>query len=48
MINRILEGSMPRDAGCSGDPEADAANPACLTADQIALVQEWVDAGAPE
>jgi len=47
-ILRIKDGSMPLGAGCSGDPATDAGNAACLTADEQALVQAWVDAGAPE
>ena len=48
VIVRIKDGSMPFGKGCTGDPAADASNPACLTADEQATVQAWVDAGQPE
>ena len=47
-IKRIKDGTMPIGGGCSGDPATDSGNSACLTADEQATVQAWVDAGAPE
>ncbi len=44
----IQAGEMPQGAGCSGDPAQDAGNSACLTADQQATVQTWIDEGMPE
>ena len=47
-LQRIQAGSMPLGAGCSGDPATDAANGACLTAEQQQTIQDWIDAGMPE
>lgn len=46
-LARILDGSMPQGAGCTGDPATDAGNDACLDADELAIVQAWIDAGQP-
>ena len=48
MLIRILNGSMPRLAGCSGNPAADAANASCITSEELDLIESWVTAGAPE
>jgi len=42
---RILDGSMPVASGCTGDPTADAGNPACLTAAEQALITAWINDG---
>jgi hypothetical protein len=42
---RIQNGTMPQGAGCSGDPTADAGNPACLDAPEQALIQARIDDG---
>ncbi len=48
-ILRIKNGSMPLGTQCTGDPDQDAENSdGCLTADEQATVQAWVDAGLPE
>jgi hypothetical protein len=47
-IVRIRSGDMPEGAGCTGIPDQDAANPACLTQLEQDLVQAWIDAGLPE
>ena len=39
---RIASGSMPLD-GCTLDSSA-----ACITSDDLAVIQEWLDADAPE
>lgn len=44
-IVRIHEGGMPRGAGCTGDPAADAANPACLDAAEQTTIEAWVAGG---
>ncbi|NNF17948.1 MAG: hypothetical protein HKN70_14485 [Gammaproteobacteria bacterium] len=45
---RIQNGSMPRGAGCTGDPVLDVGNSACLSADQQFIIQAWIDGGLPE
>lgn len=47
-IVRIQSGEMPQGAGCTGDPAQDAGIADCLTADQQALLQTWIDTGLPE
>lgn len=42
---RIQAGQMPAGRGCSGNPETDAANSACLTAAQQATLKAWIDGG---
>ncbi len=42
---RIQAGQMPLGRGCSGNPETDAANDACLTAAQQATLKAWIDDG---
>lgn len=46
-LDRILNGTMPPGAACTGDPVADEGTAACLTADELDLVEAWVDAGQP-
>lgn len=48
MLVLVQMGTMPLGRGCSGDPEADADNSACLTAEEQASLESWVAAGAPE
>lgn len=45
---RIDDGTMPRGRGCTGDPELDAANASCLSAEQHAALSAWIAAGWPE
>lgn len=42
---RILDGSMPVGAGCTGNPALDVGNPACLTASEIAVITAWIQEG---
>ncbi|MHB8879840.1 MAG: hypothetical protein ACYC8T_39630 [Myxococcaceae bacterium] len=42
---RIQEGSMPFNAGCTGDPAQDSANAACLTAAEQQTLQAWISGG---
>lgn len=42
---RIQSGEMPMGFGCTGDPKMDAGDEACLTADEQALIQTWIDDG---
>lgn len=42
---RIKDGSMPMGQGCTGDPAADAGNPACLTKAEQDLIQAWITGG---
>ena len=44
-IEQIQSGYMPLGKGCSGDPATDAAKPACLTAQDQATIQAWIDDG---
>ena len=44
-LTRILSGSMPRGAGCTGDPALDAGNARCLTAAEQATIRAWIDGG---
>jgi hypothetical protein len=44
---RILNGSMPDGAGCSGNPVADSGNANCLTQEEQDTLQDWIDAGQP-
>ncbi len=46
-LTRILNGSMPQAAGCTGDPATDAGNAACLDATDLAIIEDWIDAGQP-
>jgi hypothetical protein len=48
MLVRVQNGSMPENAGCTGDPTQDADNASCLTAAEQDLLAAWVAAGAPE
>ena len=45
---RVHDGTMPKDAGCTGDPAADAENEACLTAAEIETLDAWIAGGMPE
>ncbi|KYF67937.1 hypothetical protein, partial [Sorangium cellulosum] len=36
---------MPRNRGCTGDPELDVANPACLTAEEQQTLIDWIADG---
>jgi len=47
-IVRIQSGEMPEGAGCTGDPDQDADNPACTTQHEQDLIQAWIDGGLPE
>ena len=47
-IVRIRSGDMPDGGGCTGDPDRDSSNPACLTRTEQDLIQGWIDAGLPE
>ena len=40
---RMAEGTMPLGPGCDGDP----GNDGCPTSEELQLVRDWVDAGAP-
>ena len=42
---RILNGTMPKGAGCSGDPATDAGKSGCLTAAQQETLEQWIDDG---
>jgi hypothetical protein len=42
---RIQDGSMPIEAGCTGNPTTDAGNAACLTAAEQATLQQWIADG---
>ena len=48
MLIRILNGTMPRRKGCSGNPASDTGNDSCLTDSELDMVEAWVTAGAPE
>lgn len=48
MLVRVQNGEMPENAGCSGSPASDVGNEACLTADELSMLSDWVTAGAPE
>ena len=48
MLIRILNGTMPRRGGCSGNPEQDGDNDSCLTEAELDMIEGWVTAGAPE
>lgn len=41
----IRNGTMPNGAGCSGDPQADSGNAACLTQSEQDILQDWIDDG---
>ena len=48
-LDRIADGSMPQGGSCSGTVANDAANAdACITEDEFALIEAWVNAGIPE
>jgi Dockerin type I domain/Thrombospondin type 3 repeat len=47
-IVRIQRGDMPAGAGCTGNPEQDAGNPACTTQHEQDPIQAWIDGGLPE
>ena len=42
---RILNGSMPPNAGCTGNPVLDAGQPACTTAAEQGLLGAWIADG---
>jgi hypothetical protein len=44
-IVRIKNGSMPRGAGCTGNPTTDQGNASCLTQAQEDVIQAWVTDG---
>lgn len=44
-LDRIKDGSMPQGGGCTGDPAQDASKGNCLTAEEQATLQSWVDGG---
>ena len=44
----VHDGSMPPNVGCTGDPEADAENEACLSAEEIETLDAWIAGGMPE
>jgi hypothetical protein len=44
-VVRMLDGTMPMNGGCTGDPSLDAGNPLCATAPELALVQAWIANG---
>ena len=48
MLVRVRDGSMPENAGCTGDAVADGDNPACLDAAEQDLLAAWVAAEAPK
>jgi hypothetical protein len=39
---------MPRQKGCTGNPIQDQNNSDCLTAAQLELLTNWVNAGGPQ
>ncbi|MCS6901618.1 MAG: Ig-like domain-containing protein [Myxococcales bacterium] len=45
VLTRVQDGTMPQSQGCTGDPTQDAAKPGCLTADEQAKLQAWIDGG---
>lgn len=47
-VVRVLDGSMPQGARCTGDPATDAGNDRCLTQAEIDVLQAWADGGLPE
>ncbi|MBU0550357.1 hypothetical protein KKF91_04445 [Myxococcota bacterium] len=46
-LTMILDGRMPPERGCTGDPVADATTPGCLGDAQIEALRAWIEAGAP-
>lgn len=42
---RILNGTMPKSKGCTGNPVTDDGNVWCLTQPELDLVHEWVAGG---
>lgn len=42
---RILNGSMPPNGGCTGDPILDLGQPGCLTAAEQSVLQAWIGDG---
>lgn len=47
-IVRILDGTMPPGAGCSGDPAKDAGKAKCLTKDEQDKIAQWITDGMLE
>lgn len=47
-IVMVKMGFMPFGKNCSGDPTRDSANPACLTAAEQKLLEDWVAGGLRE
>jgi hypothetical protein len=45
---RIKDGSMPKGKGCMGDPSKDSGNPACLTAAELNVIDNWISSGLAE
>ena len=44
-VVRMLDGTMPMNGGCTGNPALDAGNPLCATAGELAIVQAWIAEG---
>jgi hypothetical protein len=44
-LTRVADGEMPMGKGCTGDPSADAANPACLTQEEQDMLAAWIAGG---
>jgi hypothetical protein len=44
----VKSGIMPFGKGCTGDPGKDTANPACLTAAEQKLLEDWIAGGLRE
>jgi hypothetical protein len=45
LLVRIQDGTMPQGGGCTGDPAQDTAKAGCLTAEEQAKLQAWIDGG---
>jgi len=44
----VMSGVMPPNVGCTGDPVVDVDNQACLSQNELNLLEVWVGEGAPE
>jgi hypothetical protein len=47
-VVRLQNGSMPKNKGCTGKPNLDAANPDCFTDPNYAELSAWLSAGRPK
>ncbi|MDP6945273.1 MAG: hypothetical protein QF464_14080, partial [Myxococcota bacterium] len=46
MLVLLENGTMPSESGCTGEPVLDVGKPGCLSGNELAHIESWLDAGA--